>query len=456
MSKYIGKGTITEHKGIAKLKTFCANNTPFLVCRDEVITDVGIDGEIEISMTNEDGKLEATGERIKFQLKSTESDNSYIQEETDNDFKFYARKDDIEYWVKHKQDVLLIIYDVNKDKLYGKKITINDLKAQSQKKIKYPIIFRKNECLLETNNFDFNKKYSTSIKQRLNYDLREPAITNILRVRKFPKILYSYETDFKKKDAVYKSVTEDIILPEFIIYNKIIYTFVETQKQCGYFRTHIIKRDTEKKIQFKSVANDKDIRNHFVELIRIYFKKYLGSKGIYLNKDYNRFYFSIRKDEGVRSILAKTRKQGRRTSKEVAKFYTYGKYEFYRHSAFEIEFIHAESMYICVTPTYFITSDGKSPADGKIASKFIIKQKSREYNPDVANKVYTIFSFLANEEHSGIVIPNTDNVEIEFSSFIPQELPFSISIDDKGFPNFLKKQIMSKKKQSIQTLFTYE
>lgn len=116
MPKYIGKGTVTEHKGLAKLKTFCANNSPFLVCRDETITDVGIDGEIEISLTNEDGKIEATGERIKFQLKSTESDNSYIQEESEREFKFYASKDDVEYWAKHKQDVLLIIYDVRKDK----------------------------------------------------------------------------------------------------------------------------------------------------------------------------------------------------------------------------------------------------------------------------------------------------------------------------------------------------
>jgi hypothetical protein len=123
MPKYIGKGTVIEHKGMAKLKVFCANNTPFLVCRDETITDLGIDGEIEISFTNEDGKIEATGERIKFQLKSTESDNSYIQEESDSEFKFYANKDDVEYWAKHKQDVLLIIYDVRKDKLYGKKIT---------------------------------------------------------------------------------------------------------------------------------------------------------------------------------------------------------------------------------------------------------------------------------------------------------------------------------------------
>lgn len=456
MSKFIGKGTITEHKGLAKLKTFCANNIPFLIPRDETVTDVGIDGEIEISLKNEDGKIEATGDRIKFQLKSTESDDSYIQEESDDEFKFYARKDDVDYWAKHKQDVLLIIYDVRKDKLYGKKITLNDFKTQSQTKIKYPIFFKKEECLLEVSNFDFHKKYSTSIKTRLNFDLHEPAITNLFRVRKFPKILFAYETTFTKKDSVYKSAPKEAIIPEFIIYNKIIYTFVEPRNQSEYFKTNIINPETENPISFKNVVHNKDMRNHFVELIRIYFKKYLGSKGIYLNKDYNRFYFTIKKDEGVRSILAKTRKRGRKTPKEVAKFYTYGKYEFYRHTAFEIEFIHAESMYMCITPTYFITSDGKNPADGKVASKFIITQKSREFNPDVANKVYTIFSFLANEDHSGIVVPNQDNIDLEFSSFIPQELPFSISTDDKGFKNYVKEQTRAKQKQSIQPLFPNE
>ncbi len=455
MSKYIGRGTITEHKGIAKLKTFCANNTPFLVCRDETITDVGIDGEIEISLKNEEGKVEATGERIKFQLKSTESENSYIQEETDHEFKFYANKDDVEYWAKHKQDVLLIIYDVRKDKLYGKKITLNDFKTQSQTKVKYPIFFRKEE-LLEANNFDFHKKYSTSIKERLNFDLQETAMTNLFRIRKFPKVLFAYETDFTKKETLYKSIPENTIIPECIIYNQILYTFVELKNQSEYFKKHIIKPLTEKTILFKSVVHDKDMRNHFVELIRIYLKKFLGRKGIYLNKDYNRFYFTIKKDEGVRSILAKTRKQGRKTPKEVAKFYSYGKYQFYRHSAFEIEFLHSESMYLCITPTYLITTDGKIPADGKLASKFIITQKSREFNPNVANNVHTIFSYLSNSEGDGITVLNEDNIEIEFSSYIPQTLPFSITTDDKGFPNYLKQQLKIKQKESVQTLFPNE
>lgn len=456
MPKYIGKGTITEHKGLAKLKTFCANNKPFLVCRDETITDVGIDGEIEISLTNDEGKIEATGERIKFQLKSTESSNSYIQEENDSEFKFYANKDDVEYWSKHKQDVLLIIYDVRKDNLYGKKITINDFYTQKQNKVKYPILFRKIECLLDPDNFDFHKNYSTSIKQRLNFDLHEPALTNLFRVRKFPKALYTYETDFTKKEAVFKSISDNAAFPEFVIYNQTVYTFVEPRNQNELFKTKIIKPNTEKTIQFKNISRDKVMRNHFIELIRIYFKNYLGTKGIYLNKDYNRYYFGIKKEEPVRSIFAKTRKQGRKSSKEVAKFYSYGKYEFFRHNAFEIEFIHAESMYLCITPTYLVTIDGKTPADGKLASKFIITQKSREFNPNVANNLYTIFSYLSNPEGDGIALINNDGLEIELSSPIPQLLPFSIATDDKGFPEYLKRQRKIKDKASIQTLFEDE
>lgn len=451
MAKYIGNSTIVEHKGLARLKTFCAHNTPYLVCRDETITDVGIDGEIEVCLKNTEGKTEATGERIKFQLKSTESDNSYIQDEDDVSFKFYALKDDVEYWSKHKQEVLLIIYDVRNDKLYGKKITRDDFKTQSQKKIKWPVLFNKQGCLISKNNFDFHKKFTVSIKQRLNFDLKEPALTNLFKVRKFPKVIFSYDTDFTRKENVYKLLPVNSTIPEFIIYNKTIYTFVEPQLQSDDFKK-ITKPGTEKIIHFKDITHDKDMRNHYVELIKIYFKKFLGSKGVYLNKDYNRFYFGIREGEAVRSIITKTRKQGRKSPKEVAKFYSYGKDQFYRHTAFGIDFIHAESMYLCITPTYFVTTDGKTPADGKIASKYIISQKSREFNPNVANHIHTIFSFLSNDTES-IIIGNADNVEIELSSYIPQQLPFSIPIDDTGFPEFLKKQKKVHEKASIKTLF---
>ena len=111
---------------------------------------------------------------------------------------------------------------------------------------------------------------------------------------------------------------------------------------------------------------------------------------------------------------------------------------------------------MCITPTYLITTDGKTPIEGKIASKFIIRQKSREFNPNVANNVHTIFSYISNPEGNGIPIPNQDNVEIEFSSYIPLLLPFSIATDDKGFPDYLKRKRKENEKAANLTLFENE
>jgi len=451
MGKFIGKGTIIEHKGLAKLKTFCANNIPFLVCRDETVTDVGIDGEIEICLNNSDGKVEATGDRIKFQLKSTESDNSYIQDENDTDFKFYANRNDVEYWSKHKQDVLLIIYDVKRDKLYGKKITYNDFKSQSQKRIKWHVLFNKHDCELSENNLDFHKKYTVAIKHRLNYDILEPAMSNLFKIKKFPRTIYTYKTKFKKKEDVYKSLPEGVNIPDFVLYNQILYTFVEPEKRCDYFNNKIVDNSTEKIIYY-NLIQDKSIRNHFVELIKIYIKDFFRGKGIYFNKEHSRYYFGIHEGEAIRTILTKTRKIGRPSYKIVVKFYSYGKFQFFRHNAFEIDFIHAGNMYITITPTYLITVDGRNPADGKLSSSYIIRQKSREFNPSVANNIHTIFSYLSNE-NDDIVIQNSDNIELKISSYIPLKLPFSIPIDDKGFPHYLKKQNEQMIKSSMQSLF---
>jgi len=452
MSKFIGNNTIVEHKGLAKLKTFCANHIPFLLCRDETITDVGIDGEIEICLKNADGKTEATGERIKFQLKSTESDQSYIRAENDIEFSFYASKNDLEYWIKHQQDVLLIIYDVRNNVLYAKKITKHDFNTQSLQK-RLPIYFNKKDCELTGEQFDFHNKFSTAIKERLNFDTKEPASSNIFRIKKHPKLLYQYLTDFTNKESVYKSLPDkSIILPQFILYDQNVFTFCEPKNQSEYFQEHIIKSEDKQIFQWKDVKTDKIMRNHYSELLRIYLKQFFGSKGIYLNKEHNRFYFGIRQGEAERSIQALTRKRGILSAKQVVKFYSYGKYQFFKHHAFAMEFIHSEDIYVCFTPTYLITADGKNPVDGKTASKFINWMKRREYNPDVANHIQTIFSFLAGKNED-ITVSNPDNLEIMLSSWIPFTLPFSIPTDRKGFDRHIKRETKIKVVKSQTILF---
>ena len=167
----------------------------------------------------------------------------------------------------------------------------------------------------------------------------------------------------------------------------------------------------------------------------------MGRRGIFLNKESNRFYFGIKKGEACRSISTTTRKQSQRESKkEVVKFYSYGQDDFYRHSAFTIDFIHTENIYLCITPTYFITLDGKTPIDGKTASKYIIPQKSREFNPVVANQIHTIFAYLSSGLQDGVSVINNDDIEIELSTYITQNLNFSIPSDDVGFSEYQKRQ----------------
>jgi hypothetical protein len=453
MPKFVGQGTITDHKGLARLKTFCANSTPFLICRDETVTDVGIDGEIEITLKNSDGKTEATNERIKFQLKSTESTESYIRDESDDTFKFYAKPDDVGYWTRHKQGVLLIIYDARIGKLYGKRITENDRLSQKQNKKSYPLTFYKKSELLDENNFNFHSKYSESTRNRMSFDLHEPAISNLFRVRKHPKVIYAFDTDFTKKESVYKSVPrKGVKIPEFALYDKTIYTFVPLERLSGHFRKAVIKADSKRVIRFEKVASDRALRNHFVELIKIYVRKFLGTKGIFLNREHNRFYFGIRPNEGHRSIFARTRKRGRKTPKEVVKYYNYGKYSFFRHHAFTLEYVHGENLYLCVTPTYLLTVDGKLCVDGKTAAKFIVPQKAREFNPQVADKIHMVFSFLSGDKED-IAVLNEDGITIEISSYIPLTLPFSIPLDDKGFPQYLKKRRARELGESQRLLF---
>jgi hypothetical protein len=61
MSKIIQESHITGDKGVAAFRSYCANHTPFILWRPETVNDFGIDGEVELTSRNSNGKLEATG-----------------------------------------------------------------------------------------------------------------------------------------------------------------------------------------------------------------------------------------------------------------------------------------------------------------------------------------------------------------------------------------------------------
>jgi hypothetical protein len=189
MPKIISETHITGDKGVAAFHQYCANHAPYILWRPETINDFGIDGEVELTSTNNNGKLEATGEILKVQIKSTLR-GSYIHKETDQSFEFKPREEDVEYWNKHKLDVVLVIFNDNSGLLYAKKISKLD---EGYYKKNIPIIIGKTDNLLTVKTNEFLEKFSTSFKQRINHNIKEKLSTNIFRFSKLPKIIYQFD-----------------------------------------------------------------------------------------------------------------------------------------------------------------------------------------------------------------------------------------------------------------------
>lgn len=94
--------------GVIAVEQAC--NRLDLIWRNLLEEDVGVDGTIEIAIGNF-----PTGKIVGAQIKSG---MSYIRSETDDSFKFYPGKDDIEYWKSLSIPLFLLVHHPGNDKVY--------------------------------------------------------------------------------------------------------------------------------------------------------------------------------------------------------------------------------------------------------------------------------------------------------------------------------------------------
>lgn len=428
MGKIVRDTHITGERGVIKFSEYCNQHKPYIIFREVLKHDFGIDGEVEIVQTSEDGKKIATGEILKVQIKSTNSDQGYIKNETETSFEFFAKKDDIEYWSKYKLDVLLVIFDGRSDMLYCKKINKVDFFGSKKKSI--PISFNKTTNWLEFGVHDFVKKYSSDFKSRVNFDVKEILCTNIIEFKQYPKVIYTYPSKFTNKKKLFASLEKEIDYPPFAIYDQIIYSFCDLSIHYKKFSDHSLIDQKAELITFNEISYDKVLIKHYVELLKEYIKKLFRDKMLWYNKDYNRFYFPKPKDYDTRQISYTTRKQKRKLDKAVVNFYDqYDKDGFYRHWALEIEFLFIENKpYLLLNPKYFFTTDGKTPLIPKKITKFTNFLTARELNENVLNQIHFYLDYLSGGENL-IPIWNYDGIQINLSRNIEFTVGFSIPLD---------------------------
>jgi hypothetical protein len=425
MGKIVNDTHIIGERGVIRFHDYCNSHYPYISFREVLRNDFGIDGEVELVRINEEGKKEISGELLKVQIKSSLG-RGYLRKRSDGTFAFNAKKVDLEYWSKHSLDVLLIIYDDETETLYAKKIKQADYLGAKKKS--YPIEFSK-ENILEKGKNDFVSRFSSDFKARVSFDSPETITTNLLYIKYHPRRLFFYESKFTTKKELFKNFPEASEAPYFLLYNKTIITGYHLLPTFKKFCDYSLINDKPVIVEYEDLVKNQVYRRNFIELLNIVFKDFVSTKGIWFNRDYRRYYFSKPKESNERSISKTSIKTGKIAPKKVVTFHKYGKDEFYRHIAFEIDYVfNLGSWYVILNPKYLFTLDGKTTLAPAKITKYTNFLTANEWNNQVQDQLYVLLNYLTNSE-GGIEVASTQEIKFLISKFIHQNVNFGIPSD---------------------------
>ncbi len=469
MSKIVRDTHVTGMKGVNLFEQYCLQHKPVIVFRETLKSDFGIDGEIEMTSVNEEKKVEPTGEILKIQIKTDGTGSSYIRNKNDSQFDYYASNDDLEYWSKYKNhglEVILVIIDESAETIYCKKVFDYDIvsaKATLKKKKNIPITFHVDENKLIFGKHDFRERFSASFRTRVNYSVKETLVSNLLRVKNVPKILFVYDSKFNSNKAIAEFIKKDDAplkfsdCPFYTAYGGKVYTFSQLGKEFSAFTDHILENKNYKTIGHDEILENRPIRNHYTELLNQYFQYNLRKKGMHYNRKYKRYYFAFNPEKDVLplTVEAVTRVRKEKIDKKVVTWHEYGtRYKFYRHLGFEISYHFIESeLYISLAHKYFFTEDGKKTLAPKEITKFTNFLTARDYNDKYYDWLRFWWTYLTKDNENWEVF-DYNKVTIKINPFFYEEVEFGIPLENKIEKPKLRKHF--KPVKSTNTLFGYE
>ncbi len=437
MGKIVKETHQVGEKGVIHFNSYCNQHKPFIIFREVTKHDFGIDGEVELTRKNDQGKTEALGEILKIQIKSVGSSNSYIKSENDNGFTYYASSEDVDYWVKHHKyglPVVLIIVDLRdgNEIIYAKKITDQLIPSSSKNAKNIPIQFSKQDNRLEFGKNEFLERFTSEFKTRVSYDLSEMLVSNVLQVKKFPKSLYVYKSNYKTKKSIFEKV-KNADSPHFVLKGEKVYTFREI-KDCKEFCEEVLEDQNPSIIGFQQIKASLDIVNIFLELFYEHLKHDLYSKQLTYSKDYHRYYFKLRDGEDLLEVDTKTRKRGADNKKKVVTYHEYGRIKktvFFRHLAvdFKLKFVD-DGIWIVVNPKYLFTVDRREPLAPKQITKYTNYLTAREFNDVYLNTLHFWKTYLFKGLAEWEIFAN-EKVNIIIGDYHETKVGFGIPLDAK-------------------------
>jgi hypothetical protein len=382
MAKTVPKTKFIELKGLDRI-AIVVHEEMHCLFREISKDDFGIDGEIEIVVPKADGKgFETSGSIVKVQAKSGDS---FVVEDSEGAFSAPVKWNDLELWNSSTYPVLFLVYHPGDDKLYA--VEVKTYIKKTPKVFQRPHKIRFDKKADQFNSAFYSKvaEYARVSPPRLSFQSREQLYSNLLPVKHLPKcyIAPSLKTSFEELRGEVEG-----FLPPCTIKAKRLYTLLDLYTEDNVFESHI-SGEIESKTG-EEMLSDEELRRDYIYLLNRLLGLHCWSCGIHYNKEQRRSYFPRQNDHDLefKSNWFSIRTNRKAPERILAKRYTYGAFEFWRHLAANLTFVDiGNELFLQIIPKYFFTTDGKEPWDPELVGPYTTRQKANEHNIQVLNHV---------------------------------------------------------------------
>jgi hypothetical protein len=395
----------TSNAGIAKVHR--AVTDMGYIWRPTPNSDVGLDGEIEIV---EDRA--ATAKIVKAQVKSGVS---YFRKEDQRSFEYHGSKDDLAYWLRANNPVVLLMYHPERDALYGIHVQ-GYVEAHPDAGQTGVLRFDKvDNLLLPEHGFKLKElvfKDRSPDRLAISVKKREKLFSNFLPVIENIEFVYSLPTPCLNKAEV-RIALGSLPKPPFIIRENGIWT-------CSYLPSEDcalrVACDTSAEVGITSArewAEDSAKQLWLVELMNACVQKHCARLGLVYDRKHKRFYCMPKDGKEWWFSYQSVQQAARRRPVYPSISRASGKVRFWVHQSVRLRFeMLSDAWLLKVIPGYVFTRDGERFLTTGEVGRVTTGKKARERNLVVLRHLLFWRDFLSAGDGVLTIFPGSQKLVV--------------------------------------------
>ncbi len=387
------------------------------IWREKAVSDVGIDGEIELVDPATRGVL---GRLLLVQSKAR---SGAFDHETEHGFSFRCTQDDLEYWLSASAPVLLVCSHPKDKHAWFKNVTAW-FGEQPDRRRNRVIAFDKTADRFDVGAAPQLVEWGVPVSSGVY--LRPPPrpetlTTNLLRVEHVAPVIHvapSAVRGWKDINARLRAAGHRPV-SDVVWRDKLIYSF----RPLDASPLDVLADDTPERLGTDELADSKseDDRRLLVRLLNKTLREM--HHDLHWHHDRQFLFFPATRDLSARKVRGTRGGNGRTVFAPYLDRQTHTRVVYYRHYALRSQFLHLDDgWFLALNPTYHFTRDGQ--IESRYASDYLKKIKQIEGHQAVA----TLTRFWAGYLRSRHDLFSTPDQRIRFG--LLAEVDLAHGIDD--------------------------